>query len=254
MRVLVQVVLCGLVVVGTAPAQRGGVGGGGVRGGMGGGGMRGGMGGGGFRGGGGFGGGFRGGNNGFGGFRGGVGGFGGFRGGVVGVRGFRGYGGYGGYYSGYWPYYGYPAWGFGFGGYWPGYSYGDYWDYPYASSYPGYSYPAYYSTPSVSVVYPPQQTASAPVYVERANPVMHEYDQYGQEIGPGASGVASSPIYLIAFKDGVIRAAASYWVDGSTLHYVTLQHEEKQVAMDTIDRDLSLQLNRERRVPFQLPR
>jgi hypothetical protein len=52
----------------------------------------------------------------------------------------------------------------------------------------------------------------------------------------------------------VIRAAASYWVDGGTLHYVTLQREEKQVPLDTVDRDLSLQLNRERRVSFQLPR
>jgi len=63
----------------------------------------------------------------------------------------------------------------------------------------------------------------------------------------------SSPIYLIATKDQAIRAAAWYWVDGRTLHYVTLQHEEKQVPLDTVDRDLSLQLNRERRVAFQLP-
>jgi hypothetical protein len=34
---------------------------------------------------------------------------------------------------------------------------------------------------------------------------------------------------------------------------VTLQHEEKQVPLDSVDRGLSLQLNRERRVAFQLP-
>jgi len=40
---------------------------------------------------------------------------------------------------------------------------------------------------------------------------------------------AASPIYLVAFqKDHEIRAAAAYWVDGQTLHYVTQQHEEKR--------------------------
>ena len=37
----------------------------------------------------------------------------------------------------------------------------------------------------------------------------------------------SSPIYLFAFQDHNIRAAASYWVDGRTLHYVTLAARRK---------------------------
>ena len=87
---------------------------------------------------------------------------------------------------------------------------------------------------------------------------MHEYDQYGQEIpeaggGGGGATQAGSPIYLIAFKDQNIRAAAAYWVNGQTLHYVTLEHEERQVPLTSIDRDLSMRLNRERHVQFQLP-
>jgi len=82
--------------------------------------------------------------------------------------------------------------------------------------------------------------------------MIREYDEFGQETRrSGASG--ASPIYLVAFQDHSIRAAAAYWVDGRTLHYVTLQHEEKQAALDTVDRDLSMQLNRERHVQFQLP-
>jgi hypothetical protein len=50
-----------------------------------------------------------------------------------------------------------------------------------------------------------------------------------------------------------IRAAAAYWVEGRTLHYVTLQHEEKQAPIESVDRDLSMRLNRERRVTFSLP-
>jgi hypothetical protein len=59
-------------------------------------------------------------------------------------------------------------------------------------------------------------------------------------------------VYLIAFQDHMIRAVAAYWVSGATLHYVSLDHQEHQVAMDQVDRAMSEQLNRERRVQFSL--
>ena len=211
-----------------------------------GGGFRGGSGGSAFRGGGGFtgGGGFRGGSGGF------IGG-GGFRGGGGRFSGFRGY--YGSYYS---PYL-YSGYGFGLGlGYGYGYSpWYDGYDYGY-SPYPAYSYPVYQPSPNTTVVYAPQAQEQAPavVYVERANPLTREYDQYGQQIsGPTQPANSAAPLYLIAFRDHSIRAAAAYWVEGGTLHYTTLEHEQKQAALSTVDRDLSGQLNRERRVAFSLP-
>ena len=61
-------------------------------------------------------------------------------------------------------------------------------------------------------------------------------------------------IYLIAFKDGTIRAAVAYWASGRTLHFVTREDNEEHTApLENVDRDLSRQLNRERRVPFWLP-
>ena len=274
MRILLQLTLCGLLAGGVGMAQRGGGGSRGGGGGFRGGGMGGGMGSGGFRGGGsggfrgggsfGSGGGFRGGGytGGFnsGGFRGG-GGITGFRGGYGGYNGFRGsYGNYGfrsAFYGGYYPYgYSYPYYGLGLG-----FGYYDYYD-PFYSTYDyGYGYPAYYSSPysntspNVTVVYPSQtQSTPSTVYVERATPVTHRYDQYGQEIAPSNStSTGASPLYLIAFKDATIRAATSYRVEGSTLHYVTLEHEEKQAPLDSVDRDLSAQLNRERNVQFRLP-
>jgi len=242
MRALVQITLICLLA-GGAMAQRHG--GGGMGGGFHGGGSIG-AGHGGFTGGGFTGGGFRGGNfgGGFNGFRGGI-GINGFRGGFGGFRGFRG-----GFYGGYWPYGYYPYWGLGYG-YWPDY-YDSYYPYNTYTYNPYGSYASYDTSPNVTVVYPQTQASQAPVYVERPRPVSHEYDEYGQEIHSSGTA-ASSPIYLVAFKDHVIRAAASYWVDGRTLHYVTLQHEEKQVPLDSVDRDLSMQLNRERRVQFQLP-
>lgn len=102
---------------------------------------------------------------------------------------------------------------------------------------------------------PPQASGppgQGPPLVGNGQPIMRQYDEFGQELWPPAA-VAGSPIYLIAFKDRVIRPAESYWLNGQTLHYVTLEHAEKTVPLDTVDRDLSAQLNRERRVQFQLP-
>jgi hypothetical protein len=228
-------------------------------------------------------GGFRGG-----GFRGGFGGFrgNGFRGGFGFRNGFRGagFGGWGwgngwGWGGGWWPWWG-GGWGLGWGwpigdaGYgWPGYVDNSF-DYGYpaggyaanagypSGGYANYAYPQQQSQPNVVVVYPPQQPA-APAYA--AAPMIREYDEYGQEIrrmgpppapqapiaAPAESGGA--PMYLIAFRNRDIRAAVAYWVNGNTLFYVTREHEQKQVPLDMVDRDLSNRLNQERHVAFALP-
>ena len=67
-------------------------------------------------------------------------------------------------------------------------------------------------------------------------------DEYGQ---------SGEVVYLIAFKDGEIRAAIAYWADGNTVHYVTRDHQEHTVPMDELDRAFSERLNRDQRVPFQ---
>jgi hypothetical protein len=242
--------------------------GGGFRGG--GGGFRGGMvGGGGFRGGGFGGGGFRGG---FGGFRGN-----GFRGGFIGgnkfaLRGFNRFGNRNFFVGGFWPWWGWGGgWGGWGGGFWPASGWGDWgygydpYDYPaaYPVAYPAYDYSSAYPV-STYPAYPPSQPASnnvtvviPPMSAQRANPIIREYDQYGQEIQRGAEAPApaapsGSPVYLIAFTDHVIRAVAAYWVSGNTLHYVSIDHQEHTVALDQVDRALSEQLNRERRVQFSL--
>lgn len=230
--------------------------GGGFRGGGMGGGFRGGGMGGGFRGGGGFGGG---------GFRGG-GGF-GFNRGFNRGFGFNrfGFNRFGFNRFGFWPYWNVgwasPWWGWGAGwSYWPGYSsYCDptFDDCGYGAGYgyaPGYDPNAYaYNPGNVTVVYP-QTMAAAPMpgYSDVAHPVIHTYDQYGQETHTTANGAPSSPIYLIAMKGGVIRAADSYWVQNGRLHYVTLQHQEETVPLSSIDRTLTNQLNRERHVNLNL--
>jgi len=214
----------GCLAVLPAAAQRGGGGHGG-----GGGGFHGG-------GGGGFhsnvGGGFRGG--GYGGFRGGYGGFGrGFYGRGFYGRGFFGFG-LGFYPYSYWPYYydyGYPYYGY---------------SYPYSSYDYGYGGYGYASAPAMTY----QSDPAPPVYdpPQTARPEVREYS-------PGPSAHRNEkPIYLVAFKNqDNIRAAEAYWVTGGTLHFITLQHEQRQAPLDSVDRGLTNQLNHERHLNFYLP-
>jgi hypothetical protein len=209
-------------------AQRGGhAGGGGMRGG--GGGMRGGSFGG-FRGGG-FSGGFHTG-----------GGFTGFRGGFNQQRFFRGNFGFRRFPRTFI----YPAFYGGFG-YSDPYFYNSY---PNYASYPstGYSYNA----PAPPVIISQNYYSGYPAEAEPA-PRVEEYRPPPQSATTEERRDESS-LYLIAFKDHTIRAVLAYWADGGTLHYVTMDHEQKQTTVASVDRDLSERLNRERNVAFRLPR
>ena len=232
MRKVAQFLLIGSFLALTAVAQRGGGhgGGGGFHGGMGGG----------FRGGGFVGSGFRGGFGGFhGGFNGFHGGFRGFRGGFVPRN--RFIFGFGYYPWSYAPYYS-AGWGY------PSYDYGyPYYNYPYS----GYSYPSSYSDYGSS--------ASSPVVIYQSQPPITVYEapappevrEYPETSSPQRNG---KPIYLIAFKgQSNIRAAQAYWVTENTLHFVTLQGEQRQAPVNSIDRALTFRLNRDRHVDFRLP-
>lgn len=107
---------------------------------------------------------------------------------------------------------------------------------------------------------------------QAANPVVKEYtpdswnDQQQQQGGLRMYQAPSGPhtataqqpsdqptLYLIAFKDHSIVQALGYWMEGSTLHYVSAEHSLNQASLDLIDRDLSTRLNSERGVEFRIP-
>jgi hypothetical protein len=131
-----------------------------------------------------------------------------------------------------------------------GFGYSD----PYFSNpYPNYaSYPsAGYSNPAPVIIsqnyyygYAPAESSPAP-RVEEYRP---------EPAAPSEPRKEEASLYLIAFKDHNIRAVLAYWADGATLHYVTMDHEQKQTTVSSVDRELSERLNRERNVRFGLPR
>jgi len=157
-----------------------------------------------------------------------------------------------GYGYGYGRGYGYPGlYGFGpygYGGIYGGF-FGDYADAPFF--YSGYNQPANPGGPVV-VVYPPAGGQPFRTLAETAHPVMHDYTQPA-ETGTTPPQQSNQPVlYLLAFRDGNIHAAMTYWVDDGTLHYLDTDHKEKQAPISTVDRDLSARLNRERHVPFSI--
>ena len=231
MRRFIPVLLPCLFLVIPVFAQRGGHGGGGgMRGGAGGG-MRGGS-----------GGGMRGGS--FGGFRGGgfSGGFhagGGFRGGFNNQRFFRGNFGFRRF----------PRT-FIYPGFYGGFGYSDPYFY---NSYPTYaSYPTagYSDNSNPTPVIISQNYYSGYPAEPQPVPRVEEYRPAPQSTTEERKDESS--LYLIAFKDHIIRAVLAYWADGATLHYVTMDHEQKQTTVASVDRDLSERLNRERNVAFRL--
>jgi len=179
--------------------------------------------------------GFRGGSAGF---RGGA----GYRGGVVRSGGYRGNygfrGGFGlrGYYG--WPYY-YP-------GFYGGYYDSSLWDSGYADPYyNGYSSDA----GDAGYAYAP----AAPPVPDPPAPALRQYPAPAQPSLAPQSQKYEEPLYLLAMHDGTIRAVLAYWADGSSVRYVTMDHEQKQAPLSSIDRSLSERLNRERNVSFKLP-
>lgn len=77
-------------------------------------------------------------------------------------------------------------------------------------------------------------------------------DQTAPAAQPAANGDQPT-LYLIAFKDHNIVPALAYWMEGSTLNYISVDHNRNQATIGLIDRDLSQRLNQERHVDFKLP-
>ena len=142
----------------------------------------------------------------------------------------------------------------------------------------GYGYGYQQQTPNVTVVVPQQSTPSVVINhnysPETARPVLRDYSnselpESGIKVYEGPRQQSAAPaepaqpetrraapdkptIYLIALKDGTIRQAIGYWIEGSSLNYVTPQSSINNVALDSVDRELSVQLNSERNLEFDL--
>ena len=73
------------------------------------------------------------------------------------------------------------------------------------------------------------------------------------EFKPNGEEADSGPVqHLIALEGGLIYLAGEHWLEGDTLHYITLSGAHNMATLDRVDLDLTLRLNRERGLKFQL--
>ena len=97
----------------------------------------------------------------------------------------------------------------------------------------------------------PDQQSGLRLYQNSSHPYADVAENPAQRRQP--IGDDQPTIYLIAFKDHSIVQALGYWMEGATLHYVSVEHSLNQASIDLIDRDLSQRLNDERGLEFKLP-
>ncbi len=154
-----------------------------------------------------------------------------------------------------------------YGGYGMGYGFDGF----YASDYPGAgnNQGPEYAEPYSAQPAPPTVIINQNFQTDSVRPQLRDYSnvplpQPGA-VGPSTTGApAATPtqgaladdqptIFLIAMQDRSIRPVIAYWVQGDTLHYVSLEGVLDHVSLALVDRDFSKQLNAERNVPFALP-
>jgi len=71
--------------------------------------------------------------------------------------------------------------------------------------------------------------------------------------GGSPQQLAEKPaFYLVAMKSGVIYTSGEHWLEGETLHYVTVKGVHRSSPLDEVDLDFTRQLNAERNMPFVL--
>ena len=118
----------------------------------------------------------------------------------------------------------------------------------------GGAYQAQQSTPTVVINQNFQPDTIRPRFRDYSNVQLPEPGVTAAP--PAAAGALADDqptIFLIAMKDQSVLATIAYWVQGDTLHYITLKGAPNDVSLSQVDRDLSKQLNAERNVPFKLP-
>lgn len=128
-----------------------------------------------------------------------------------------------------------------------------------SSAYPAYapvSYPSYYAPSYENYAQPPViiiSNGGYPAYAPEYEPPRYEAPPQPAPAPQPSARTYEPPLYLIAFNDHTIKAALAYWTEYNALRYVTMDHEIKTAPLSSVDRDLSMRLNGERRVAFRLP-
>jgi hypothetical protein len=86
------------------------------------------------------------------------------------------------------------------------------------------------------------------------SPVVRYREREPEPEPPPVTVIQLERYWLIAQRDNSIVAVTDYWLDGSTLNYVTRQGTKGSVDLSQVDIPFTRQLNTERGLEFRLPR
>jgi len=95
----------------------------------------------------------------------------------------------------------------------------------------------YYSSPATAQ--PQSGGENTDTLTTYQAPASTTYADVPEEAAP----VKKTNYYLIAYKDHHVYTAVTYWVEGSTLHYLTTDEEHNQAPVSAIDQEMTKRLN-----------
>ena len=113
----------------------------------------------------------------------------------------------------------------------------------------GYDY-----APAPNVIVLPASPPPPYVMVQEAPapPVQPEIREYAPPSFEAPAGEAP-PAFALALKDGSVRSAVAVSVDHGALHYVDTEGRHERLALESVDRDRTARLNRERNLQLRIP-
>jgi hypothetical protein len=113
----------------------------------------------------------------------------------------------------------------------------------------GYDYG--YAPPNVVVIQqPPPYVVIEPPAAPQP-PVVSAILEY--KVAEAPAVVSEPASFGIVLKDGSSRDAIAVTVQDNVVHYVDADGRHERVALDTVDRDATRRLNRERKLDLRLP-
>ena len=96
----------------------------------------------------------------------------------------------------------------------------------------------------------PSQTPSAKIYEVRPSQPEQLRARGQPEIERNEGSPDRPVLYLIALNSGTIYTSQEHWLERNILHYITAKSDHSMMPLDDVDMNLTVQLNRERGLPF----
>ena len=113
----------------------------------------------------------------------------------------------------------------------------------------GDGYGSYGGGANIIVLQPIQMPFQPPPRPEIAKPQLHEYKE-----PPGTTpATGEQPVFSLQLKGGSTQPAVLVWVSSGMVHYLDRQNKGHAVALDAVDREATLRVNREKNLELHLP-